>query len=386
MKIVHVCLCGAMTDGFNYQENIIAKYHKKMGYEVTIVASQWIWGTDGKLTLTGKTGYYNEDGIKMLRLPTKRGTVDSRLKRYPKLYETLESEEPDILFIHDCQFWDITTLACYARRHPGVKVYVDNHVDYSNGAHGWLSKNILHKGLWKYCIHKIEPYVTKFYGVIPARVDFLKKLYDLPANKCELLVMGADDELVEHAAAPKIKKQVREKYKIQAEDFLIMTGGKIDQWKTQTLLLMEAVQKIENERVKLIVFGSVTEELKDKVDALADGKKVQYIGWVNASQSYDLFAAADLVVFPGRHSVFWEQVTGQGIPMIVKDWPGTHHVDLGGNVLFLHDDSEKEIRMVLEKVLTNKALYENMKEVAAKKGKVVFSYKEIAKRSIECNG
>ena len=32
MKIVHICLCGAMTDGFNYQENVITKYHKKMGY------------------------------------------------------------------------------------------------------------------------------------------------------------------------------------------------------------------------------------------------------------------------------------------------------------------------------------------------------------------
>lgn len=383
MKIVHVCLCGAMTDGFNYQENIIAKYHKKMGYEVTVIASQWIWGTNGKLTLTEKTGYYNEDNIKVLRLPTRMGTVDNRLKYYPRLYAAVEGEEPNILFIHDCQFLDVITLARYARKHPNVKVYIDNHVDYSNGAQGWLSKNILHKGLWKHCIHKIEPYVTRFYGVLPARVDFLKELYDLPANKCELLVMGADDELVEHAAAPRIKKQVREKYKIQAEDFLIMTGGKIDQWKTQTLLLMEAVQKIENKRVKLIVFGSVTEELKDRVEALADGKKVQYIGWAKASQSYDLFAAADLVVFPGRHSVFWEQVTGQGIPMIVKDWPGTHHVDLGGNVLFLHNDSAEEIEEKIRQVAFDEESYNKMKKVAEEKGMQVFSYKEIAKRAIE---
>ena len=91
MKIVHICLCGAMTDGFNYQENIIAKYHKKMGYEVTIIASQWIWGTDGKLMVTDKSEYYNADGIKMLRIPTKSGNVDKRLKSYPKLYDTVKS-------------------------------------------------------------------------------------------------------------------------------------------------------------------------------------------------------------------------------------------------------------------------------------------------------
>lgn len=383
MKIVHICLCGAMTDGFNYQENIIAKYHKKMGYEVTIIASQWIWGTDGKLMVTDKSEYYNADGIKMLRIPTKSGNVDKRLKSYPKLYDTVKSENPDILFVHDCQFLDITTLARYARSHPETRLYVDNHVDYSNGAHGWISKNILHKGLWKYCIRKIEPYVTEFYGVLPARVDFLREMYNLPPEKCKLLVMGADDELVERASAPEIKKQVREKYEIKPDDFLIMTGGKIDAWKTQTLLLMEAIQKINADNVKLIVFGSVTEELKDKVAALADGKKVQYIGWVDASQSYNLFAAADLVVFPGRHSVFWEQVTGQGIPMIVKDWPGTHHVDLGGNVLFLHEDSAKEIEEKIRQVAFDKEYYSKMKKVAEKKGMQVFSYREIAKRAIE---
>lgn len=383
MKIVHVCLCGPMTDGLNYQENIITKYHKKMGYDVTAIASQWIWGTDGKIQKTEQTEYINSDGVKMIRIPTKRGTVDKRLKKYPKLYDTVEREKPDILFIHDCQFLDICILAKYAKEHPEVKIYVDNHVDYSNGAHGWLSKNILHKGLWKYCAWKIEPYVTKFYGVLPARVNFLIELYDLPANKCELLVMGADDELVERASAPEIKKQVREKYEIKPDDFLIMTGGKIDAWKTQTLLLMEAIQKINADNVKLIVFGSVTEELKDKVAALADGKKVQYIGWVDASQSYDLFAAADLVVFPGRHSVFWEQVTGQGIPMIIKDWPGTHHVDLGGNVLFLHEDSAKEIEEKIRQVAFDKEYYSKMKKVAEKKGMQVFSYREIAKRAIE---
>ncbi len=383
MKIVHVCLCGPMTDGLNYQENVITKYHKKLGYDVTVIASQWIWGTNGKIQKSEKARYVNHDGVNMIRIPTKSGTVDKKLKRYPELYDTVEKERPDILFIHDCQFLDITTLARYARSHPETRVYVDNHVDYSNGAHGWLSKNILHKGLWKHCVRKIEPYVTKFYGVLPARVDFLKELYDLPPEKCELLVMGADDELVARAANPEVRRQVREKYKIRPDDFLVMTGGKIDAWKTQTLLLMEAVRKINSDHVRLIVFGSVAEELKEKAAALTDGEKVQSIGWIDASRSYDLFAAADLVVFPGRHSVFWEQVTGQGIPMIVKDWPGTHHVDLGGNVLFLHKDSADEIAEKIQQVAFDKECYNKMKKTAQEKGMQVFSYREIAKRAIE---
>lgn len=382
MKIVHICLCGAMTDDLNYQENIITKYHKKMGLDVTIIASQWIWDKNGKKIRTDRTHYFNQDGIKVIRLPIRRGSVDNRLKVYIGLYQSIVNEKPDILFIHDCQFLDIIALTRYAKNHPNVRIYVDNHVDYSNGAHGWLSKNILHKGLWRYCVHKIEPYVTKFYGVLPSRVEFLQEMYALSAEKCELLVMGADDELVQEAANSQVRTSIRSKYHIAEDDFLVMTGGKIDAFKSQTLFLMEAVQRIQNQKVKLIVFGPVTEELRDEVNRLSDGRKIQSIGWIQAKDSYRYFAAADLIVFPGRHSVFWEQVAGQGIPMLVKDWPGTHHVDLGGNVHFLKEDSVEEIQREIEILINKPEEYRKMKSVAVEKGMTAFSYSEIARKSI----
>lgn len=372
-----------MTDGLTYQENIITKYHRQMGLEVTVIASQYEWNREGNMAFTDRTYYRNGDDVKVIRLPVKKGTVDSRLKVYPDLYKIVEAEQPDILFIHSCQFLDIITLARYAKKHPDVRVYMDNHVDYSNGVHGWLSKNILHKGLWRFCVHQIEPYVTRFYGVLPTRVDILKELYALPAEKCTLLVMGADDEMVQRAAQPEVRSHIRQQYGIAEDDFLIMTGGKIDAFKTQTLLLMEAVQKIPNEKVRLIVFGSVAHDLKEKVEALTDGPKVQYIGWVQAKDSYHYFAAADLVVFPGRHSVFWEQVAAQGIPMLVKDWPGTHHVDLGGNVRFLTEDSAEEIRLAIENLVNHPEEYRQMKSIAVEKGMKEFSYKQIARNAIE---
>ena len=384
MKIVHICLCGAMTDGLNYQENIITKYHRRMGFEVTIIASQYVWSPEGKKVLTERTNYRNADDVKMIRIPIRYGTVDNRLKLYPDLYRTVECEAPDILFIHDCQFLDVRTLAKYLRKHPNVKAYVDNHVDYINGAHGWLSKNILHKGLWRYCAHRIEPYVTKFYGVLPARVDFLKELYALPDEKCALLVMGGDDELVQRAAQPQIREELRARYGIAKNDFLIMTGGKINAYRPQTLSLLEAVRRIQCDHVRLIVFGSISDDLKERVESLTDGRTIQRIGWVQAEDSYKYFAAADLVVFPGGHSVFWEQVAAQGIPMLVKDWIGMHHVDLGGNVRFLKESTTEEIQLAIEDLIAHPEEYRQMKSVAVEKGMKEFSYARIAERAIEC--
>lgn len=384
MKVVHLCLCSFFPDNYSYQENLLPKFHKDLGYEVEVIASMQSFDEHGKTCFLDNAGsYQNEYDIKVIRLPYKwNNNIGHKLKRYIGTYNAIETAAPDILFIHGCQFMDIDSVIRYLKRNPGVSVYVDNHADFSNSATNWVSKNILHKILWKQCAKKIEPYAKKFYGVLPVRVDFLVDVYGLPKDKCELLVMGADDELVESAAKPEVRKYIREKHRVAEDDFLIMTGGKIDQWKTQTLLLMEAVQKIQNEKVKLIVFGSVTQELMDQVNALADGKKVQYIGWVKAAESYHYFAAADLVVFPGRHSVFWEQVTGQGIPMLVKDWPGTHHVDLGGNVKFLTQDSPDEIQSEIEHLLKNPDEYQQMKAIAKEKGMQVFSYRDIAKRAI----
>lgn len=384
MKVVHLCLGSFYPDNYSYQENLLPKFHKELGYEVEVIASTQSFDSHGKVCYLQNTGtYQNEYDIKVTRIPYKtESKIWKKLKRYQGCYDALKLANPDIIFVHGGQFLDIDQVVRYVKENPSATVYVDNHADFSNSATNWFSKNILHKIIWKHCEKEIEPFTKKFYGVLPVRVDFLKEMYGLPASKCELLVMGADDELVHAASDPNVRSKIRNKYGIKENDFLVMTGGKIDQWKTQTLLLMQAVRNIKAENVKLIVFGSVTQELQDQVDALADGKKVQYIGWVQSKDSYQYFAAADLVVFPGRHSVFWEQVTGQGIPMLVKDWPGTHHVDLGGNVVFLKEDSVSEIEKNINHLVECPDEYKKMKKIAKEKGMNVFSYKNIADRAL----
>lgn len=382
MKIVHVMLCGPVTDGWSYQDNLLTKYHRKSGYDVTMITSQWVWGEKGNLVKFKKTNYRNDDDVKVIRLPIKgRDDFLRKFKRYDGLKEALVSESPDILFVHGVSFCDAKIVTKYICTHKIERVYVDNHSDFSNSGTNWLSKNILHKIIWKHYAQILNPYVTKFYGVLPARVDWLVDMYGLPKEKCELLVMGADDEKVAAAFRTNARTKIREKYHIAPNDFLIMTGGKIDAWKTQTLLLMKAVAKIDCPNIKLIVFGSVVPELMDQVQALCVNDKVQYIGWIDAADSCDYFSAADLVVFPGRHSVFWEEVAGMGIPMLCKYWEGTTHVDLGGNAEFLYRDSADEIQTKIEELLNNPEKYEAM-QIAAKKGAKYFSYKDIAERCV----
>lgn len=381
-KIVYLCLNYMFTDGWAYQDNLLSKYHVKIGYDVTVITSRWKYSNGSQKVLMNETEYINSDGVKIVRINMKgKSNVDSKFKRYENIGNYIEKEAPDIIFMHNFQFVDVTRVISYMKKHPATKLYVDNHADFNNSATTWISENVLHKIIWKFFARRIEPYVNKFYGVLPARVNFLIDMYDLPKEKCELLVMGADDELVEMASRTDVKESVREKYNIGKEDFLIVTGGKIDKWKTQTVLLEQAISRMSREKIKLLIFGSVIPELEGSIMSFCN-ENIKHIGWLSVEESYKVIGAADLAIYPGGHSTLWEQTAGQGIPMIVKYWEELHHIDLDGNVKFLYNDSEEEIYNTLIEAVNNTQIYINMKDCAAK-NKVFFSYEQIAKKSLQ---
>lgn len=382
MRILHICVCGPYTDGWSYQENMLAKYHVKSNNNVALLASQWCWGDNGRVIKQENTGYINQDGVKIYRLPIKGDRdVFYRYKRFIGFYDTITEFKPEIIFIHNLQFFDIKEVARYAKKHH-VTVYADNHADFSNSAKSFVAR-MFYKTVWRHFAGVIEPYTKVFYGVTPARVDFLKKIYKLPEKKCDLLVMGADDDLVREALQESSVSDIRNKYGIKKTDFLIVTGGKIDQWKTQTLLLMKAVSEIKEKDIKLIIFGSVDDIIMDKLKQLCIDNKIMYIGWINSEEAYRFFAAAELVVFPGRHSVFWEQVAGLGKPLVCRYWEGTNHIDLGGNVKFLYKDNVEEIKNTVEKIYKDKVCYDEMKSIAIKCGISKFSYKNISETALK---
>lgn len=142
---------------------------------------------------------------------------------------------------------------------------------------------------------------------------------------------------------------------------------------------MKAVNETEDKSVKLIVFGSVSDELKQSFEQNLSGR-VKHIGWRKSEEIYTDFAAADLVAFPGLHSVLWEQAVGMGKPCAFKRIKGFEHIDLGGNCVFFENDSEEEYTRVISLAKSNIA---SLKKAAEEKGMKAFSYKEIAKRAIE---
>lgn len=383
MKIIHICLACFYIEGMGYQENILPKEHHDLGYDVTVITSDFSFNSRGEITSKAEREYVNKDGVNVKVITRKRDkSLFSKFNKFDGLYNELLKIRPDIVFVHGGQFVSLKDVIRYIKNNSGTKMYIDQHGDFYNMPISNMKSKIVQKFIYGHYIRSSIKYCSKFWGVTPWRCQYLHDVYGVPLKKIGLLVMGGDDEYIHFDKKASIRNEVRRNLNLSDNDFVVVTGGKIDETKN-IHLLMQAISEINKENLKLIVFGQPNKEMSDLILKLSGDKHIRNIGWIDSFAVYDYFMASDLAVFPGTHSVLWEQAAACGIPMIVKNWKGMHHVDVGGNCLFLYNDSIEEIKDVIVGVLENKEEYNTMLKVATEKGTAVFSYKEIAKRAIE---
>lgn len=381
MKIVHICLAAFYVEGLGYQENILSQLHAEMGNEVTVLTSDYVFNSKHEVVKRDKTEYTNDFGVhvKVLKKSTRYGYY-SRYGDFDGVYDAIKTEKPDIIFVHGGQFVALKDVIKYCKEHRNTLLYIDQHGDYYNTKVNTLKDKIAQYCIYGHWMRKAIPLTQKFWGVTPWRCQYLKEIYGIPENKIGLLVMGGDARYIHFDKMSQLRTEIRKQITLNDDDFVVITGGKIDSAKN-IHLLMQAISELNNDSLKLIVFGEPNDSMKTDINRLSEDKHIRNIGWLDSTKVYDYFLASDLAVFPGTHSVLWEQACACGIPCVFKDWEGMHHVDVGGNCEFLYKESTEEIMEIISQIFNNKEKY-NLMRLAAQKGIKIFSYNEIAKRAI----
>lgn len=389
MKILHLCLSSFYIENFGYQENLIPKYNKLDGHDVTILASTFNYNErNGEAEWLEEKSYFNSHGIKVIRVDFKypiSKKINDKLKIYKDTYKILESEKPDIIFVHGIQFLDLKQVVKYKKKHPECKVVADNHAAYINSAQNFFSKHILHKLIYKKAIQESVPHIDKYFMIAPGCKSLAKQLYQLPEEKMEYLFLGADTANINLEHQKEISKTTRLKLNINEKDFVYITGGKLNRGK-KTEELINSFKKIKGKDLKLIIFGVFSDDIKrDMLELIKTDERIKYIGWLQGEAVYDYFLASNVAIFPGTKSALWEQAICSGLPLICKRWPGMEYVDVGGNCIFLNKDNLKEIEESMNFVRKNIDKYETMKEIAETIGYETFSYEKIARQALDIN-
>lgn len=385
-RIVHVMIACFYKNGFGYQENILPEKHKELGFDVNIVT----YNKGGDASYKGGTPpvtYLNPDGIPVHVLKNNL----TFLKRVPfvnmfinatlGLYKKLEELQPDIIFVHGICVPDNLEIVRYIENHRNVKLYADNHSDYYNAPVKSIRQKLYRRFCGRRVGKKIGEFAEKVWGVTPWRVIYQEDIYGIPKEKSALLVMGGDEKKINWDERENVRKYFRDKLHIPENSYVFITGGKIDKAKN-IHLLVEAFNEISDPNTFLIIFGRYEEDMMDFFSSI-NNTNIKNLGWINADDAYGYFIASDFAVFPGTHSVLWEQACASGIPAMFKDWDGGfNHVDVGGNCILLKNISKESLKQEMLKVIEQKEVYESLKEIAMYKARLEFSYIEIAKRSI----
>ena len=336
---------------------------------------------DGKMIEKLPARFVSKGGFEVVTL-RKKYVMTKKLTEFLSILdigELLKAFSPDLVFVHGLSNLTINQIAHYKMKHKNTVVFVDNHADYNIGP---KTKTLIQKAaraFWRINTHRNDKWISKYYGVTPWRKAFAEDYYRTPADKTDTLIMGADDGKIDFLSKSIIRARIREKHNVSDGDFLIVTGGKLDK-KKRVIQLMEACVNIP--KVKLLVFGNVLADIKDDFNQLLSNKNIIYIGWMQADAVYDYFMSADLVAFPGQHSVLWEQACASKTPCIFAKWDGMDHVDHGGNSSFFTGLDVELIKKDIESLVFTEKYY-CMRAIAESPATDIYLYSSIAKKTIK---
>lgn len=327
MKIL--MLCDFYNETLEYQENLLVKFYVKHGHAVTVVTSTYDSVFDyyaDRHDNSQPSRTFAHGGAKIVKLRY-RYNIMNRLRAFERLDDLLAAEAPDLIFVHDIML-NFPDCVRYVRRHPGCRMIMDYHADYSNSGKNALSRRVLHGVCRKWFLDRARPYLSRIFPIVPASATFLHEIYKIPHEDMELLPLGADTDLAAAVRSSGAGRALRRSLGIGDEDTVIFTGGKLAPAK-KTELLFEAALQLRRFPLHIVVVGQAGEEHREyeqELKRLAESDpRVHMAGWLNREDIYRHLDMADLAVFPASQSILWQQAIAMGLPLIVGD---TGHQDI----------------------------------------------------------
>ena len=348
MKIMHITVASAFTEGMSYQDNLLSAQNAADGHSVTIIAdcNKFI---DGKILYSQPEDKIMPNGVRLIRLEYRKvinNFITSKIRCVPKLEEMIETLAPDTILFHGVAGWEMLTVANYKRKHSNIKLYLDSHEDFHNSGTNLLSRIFLYKLFNRMIVKKILPYVDKVFCVSYECFGFLKTMYGIADQMLEYFPLGGvvfnDKIRIEN------KKRIRNELLLEEDDILLMHSGKMDALK-RTSEILAALLQIQDSRFKLILIGSMDQSTKSILEPMLQAdNRVKFLGWKSAEELMKYLCACDLYFQPGGQSATLQNALCCGCAVAI--YPHESHKYLLGDSAFYIKDKE-DIKNVLNNVL-----------------------------------
>ena len=389
MNIVHINLSSPFMDNSGYQEAMLAKCHKIICNNVTIINNNQVLHDDGSVTLCEPSEYFNYDGVKIIRMRL----YDSKARRHIDingLYSILCNEKPDFIMIHEVFLFDVYAVAKYYKmKNKHCIIVADSHatIDNANIMDQNL-KNIFFRTLLKVFNRYMSKYYSKVYGIVDDAVDLMVKYAGIPRNKTAVLGLGFDETLIDFDNQDKIRKSTRQHYDIPQNVRLFVHGGKLNEAK-KTDAIISAMLEMPAD-VWLVVFGEYSSD-SYKIENESIAKKlngrVVFTGQLDQKEIYNVFLSSDVAIFPGSSSCLRQQAAATGLPIVICNNKADKgiNININGNAYVLDEKwKESELVSAMKSILNDDIYHAKARELCCGYYKQ-FSYMRQAKSLIVDN-
>ena len=378
MRIAHVGLCAHFTENMTYQDNQLPVQNVMDGHDVLYVSSADEF-RNGILMPTGYEDKILANGVHLVRLPYVQiinSFVSDRIRKVRGLYSLLSAFNPDVILCHGQCYWSILDVIRYKKAHPEVKLYADTHTAADNSGTNWLSLHVLHRVYYRFLTQKALPYLEKYFYIGDDERLFAIENYGVPESIMEYYPLGGtilSDEEYERFRVAK-----RSELGVSEGEFLLVHAGKLEP-KKKTEMLLRAFAAVPELNAKLVIIGSMPEEVKPRVMPLIEADaRIQYLGWKSGEELQEYLCAADLYCQPGKVSAIMQNAVCCRCPvMTYPHRPYTKDLDYG-NLLWV--ETQKDMETVFRQLVAGDIPLDQMREGSIRCANELLDYRALAAR------
>lgn len=366
MKVLIWTTGNEFTPSMLYKENYLIKASILNGDDVTVFANEYTY-VRGKSTKISKEEKVS--GYKLKRFPYQsfgHSALTRRIRKINGLEDEIIKERPDLIFINCSQICNIKNLRKIKSALPNVKMVLDFSTKYLNSAQNWMSKNILHRIIYRRWIQKALPYVDKVFYISQESKDFAREMYGIPESMMEH--NNLPGETIGLDVKKRFKAEIFKKLNLSEDKTLILYSGKIYPDK-KVDNLVRAFSRNKNPDLRLLIIGVYTDESQRAViePVIAGDERISFMNFVSGDELTKYLCAADLYIQPGSISQTCQTAVCCGTPLAFNDIP-THREIYNGNGFFV--ESEDDILNILNRISSDQNLLPTMStlsyEMAAK--------------------
>lgn len=377
MKILHVCLASHYTEGMTYQDNQLADQNAADGHDVVVVSDCYRYAGHA-LEKVDEEDIILLSGVRLVRMKYNfiiNAFISNKIRKVSRLKIFLEELKPDVILFHGVAGYEMLTVSQYKRSHPDTKLYIDSHEDYHNSGTFWFSLFFQYKVFNRFIVRKIKKNVDKFLYLSYESKTFLQEVYGLSDRETEFYPLGGN--LLEPDRKLLFKEIVRTKLGLDNSDILIVHSGKFAKEK-RTKELLDSFSSVAGKHLRLILIGSIPEEMKSVLLPLIEAdKRVVFLGWMSSDELIKYLAAADLYVQPGTQSATMQNAICCGTPVALYPYP-SHKPYISGNGLLIKNESD--YRAMFSDLVSNKLDLSAMSGASYTIARELLDYKKLASR------